>query len=120
MPTSPARRCAHFQGVGVCPTPAGLSSPTGLTVAAVFSLMTQRTARTPSPANPSSCCGVITYRQTVRPDPPLPCSDEELLTSFCGGQRDAFGALVRRYERELYGYLCRYLGDRHLADDVFQ
>jgi RNA polymerase sigma-70 factor, ECF subfamily len=60
------------------------------------------------------------HRQTVRPDPPLPCSDEELLTSFCGGQRDAFGALVRRYERELYGYLCRYLGDRSLADDVFQ
>jgi len=28
--------------------------------------------------------------------------------------------LVRRYERELYGYLRRYLGDDHLADDVFQ
>jgi RNA polymerase sigma-70 factor (ECF subfamily) len=28
--------------------------------------------------------------------------------------------LVRRYERELYGYLRRYLGDEHLADDVFQ
>src|SRR5947209_6431284 len=28
--------------------------------------------------------------------------------------------LVRRYERELYGYLCRYLGDASLAEDVFQ
>jgi len=28
--------------------------------------------------------------------------------------------LVRRYERELYGYLRRYLGDANLADDVFQ
>ena len=28
--------------------------------------------------------------------------------------------LVRRYERELYGYLRRYLGDASLADDVFQ
>src|SRR4029077_15611238 len=34
--------------------------------------------------------------------------------------RDAFGLLVRRYERELYGYLRRYLGDDNLADDVFQ
>src|SRR5262245_63989412 len=28
--------------------------------------------------------------------------------------------LVRRYERELYGYLRRYLGDASLAEDVFQ
>jgi RNA polymerase sigma-70 factor (ECF subfamily) len=28
--------------------------------------------------------------------------------------------LVRRYERELYGYLRRYLGDSNLAEDVFQ
>ncbi len=47
-------------------------------------------------------------------------SDEELLGAFRQGQREAFGALVRRYERELYGYLRRYLGDDHLADDVFQ
>src|SRR5262249_49967049 len=33
---------------------------------------------------------------------------------------EAFGALVRRYERELYGYLRRYLGDASLAEDVFQ
>lgn len=31
-----------------------------------------------------------------------------------------FGTLVRRYERELFGYLRRYLGDDDLADDVFQ
>ncbi len=31
-----------------------------------------------------------------------------------------FGPLVRRYERELFGYLRRYLGDDDLADDVFQ
>jgi RNA polymerase sigma-70 factor (ECF subfamily) len=49
-----------------------------------------------------------------------PCSDEELLSRFRNGQTEAFGALVRRYERELYGYLRRYLGDSDLADDVFQ
>jgi RNA polymerase sigma-70 factor (ECF subfamily) len=48
------------------------------------------------------------------------CSDEELLTQFCLGQTAAFGVLVKRYEKELYGYLHRYLGDRNLADDVFQ
>jgi len=48
------------------------------------------------------------------------CSDEELLSLFRQGTSEAFGALVRRYEGELYGYLRRYLGDRDLADDVFQ
>jgi RNA polymerase sigma-70 factor (ECF subfamily) len=48
------------------------------------------------------------------------CSDEELLARFRKGQRDAFAVLVRRYERELYGYLRRYLGDGTLAEDVFQ
>src|SRR2546423_1852809 len=33
---------------------------------------------------------------------------------------EAFGFLVRRYERELYGYLRRYLQDATLAEDVFQ
>ena len=47
-------------------------------------------------------------------------SDEELLAEFRQGKREAFGALVRRYEGELYGYLRRYLGDDSLADDVFQ
>ena len=60
-------------------------------------------------------------RETVElPDTLTVCSDEELLTRFCKGQAEAFGALVRRYERELYGYLRRYLGDASLAEDVFQ
>jgi RNA polymerase sigma-70 factor (ECF subfamily) len=48
------------------------------------------------------------------------CSDEELLTLFQQGTREAFGTLVRRYEGELFGYLRRYLGDGELAEDVFQ
>src|SRR5262249_27931469 len=54
------------------------------------------------------------------PDPLTNCSDEDLLVRFCRGQTEAFGVLVRRYERELYGYLRRYLGDSDLAEDVFQ
>jgi RNA polymerase sigma-70 factor (ECF subfamily) len=48
------------------------------------------------------------------------CSDEDLLERFRRGLTEAFGTLVHRYERELYGYLRRYTGNACLADDVFQ
>jgi RNA polymerase sigma-70 factor (ECF subfamily) len=47
-------------------------------------------------------------------------TDEELLGRIRKGDRDAFPVLVRRYERELYGYLKRYVGRTDLAEDVFQ
>src|SRR3954462_4876807 len=48
-------------------------------------------------------------------------SDEDLLTRYRDEGRTAdFDALVHRYERELYRYLVRYLGDQALAEDVFQ
>jgi RNA polymerase sigma-70 factor (ECF subfamily) len=53
-------------------------------------------------------------------DPLNHCSDEDLLAQYRKGLTEAFGILVRRYERELYGYLRRYLGDSTLAEDVFQ
>lgn len=56
----------------------------------------------------------------VLPDPLTDSSDEELLGRFCKGEKEAFGVLVRRYERELFGYLRRYLSDSSLAEDVFQ
>ncbi len=42
------------------------------------------------------------------------------MARFRAGETAAFAALVKRYERELYGYLRRYLGDGSLAEDVFQ
>ncbi len=47
-------------------------------------------------------------------------TDEELLGRLRQGEHDLFGVLVRRHERELYGYLRRYIGDPELAADVFQ
>jgi RNA polymerase sigma-70 factor (ECF subfamily) len=47
-------------------------------------------------------------------------SDNGLFRRFLDGEQEAFAALVRRYERELYGYLVRFTGDKALADDVFQ
>jgi RNA polymerase sigma-70 factor (ECF subfamily) len=48
-------------------------------------------------------------------------SDEALLAAYRQtGDSKLFSTLVRRYERELYNYLRRYLADAELADDVFQ
>ena len=48
-------------------------------------------------------------------------TDEELLLDYReSGDEKLFTELVRRYEKPLYSYLCRYLRDRQLAEDVFQ
>src|SRR5689334_17701027 len=48
-------------------------------------------------------------------------SDEELMSRYRDlGRAEDFNELVRRFERELFRYLARYLGDPSLADDVFQ
>src|SRR5436190_3601432 len=48
-------------------------------------------------------------------------SDEELLLGYREtGDPKLFSELVRRYERELYSYLRRYLGDAGMAEDAFQ
>lgn len=49
-----------------------------------------------------------------------PPTDEALLAEIREGDRRAFTELLGRYERELYGYLRRYLGRDDLAADVFQ
>ena len=48
-------------------------------------------------------------------------SDEELMSRYREeGKATVFSELVHRYERELYRYLARYLGDPTSAEDVFQ
>jgi RNA polymerase sigma-70 factor (ECF subfamily) len=48
-------------------------------------------------------------------------TDEELLSVYrARGDRQAFASLVGRYERELFSYLRRYLGDAAMAEDAFQ
>src|SRR6187200_1836026 len=52
---------------------------------------------------------------------PTAMSDEALLLAYRDhADRLAFSELVRRYERELYSYLRRYLGDAAAAEDAFQ
>ncbi len=48
-------------------------------------------------------------------------ADEELMNRYReDGRAVLFNELVHRYERELYRYLARYLGDPTAAEDVFQ
>src|SRR4051794_30928753 len=47
-------------------------------------------------------------------------TDEQLLESYRNGNKTAFAHLVERYQRELFHFLVRFLGDRAAAEDVFQ
>jgi RNA polymerase sigma-70 factor (ECF subfamily) len=47
-------------------------------------------------------------------------TDELLLSDYGHGDKNAFSALVGRYQRELYHFLVRFLGNRAAAEDVFQ
>jgi RNA polymerase sigma-70 factor, ECF subfamily len=57
---------------------------------------------------------------TETPDRTMMSDEELLLAHRDHADRLAFTELVRRYERELYSYLRRYLGDASMAEDVFQ
>jgi RNA polymerase sigma-70 factor (ECF subfamily) len=47
-------------------------------------------------------------------------SDEQLLLRYTQGETEAFTELLGRYRRELYRFLCRFVGDAALAEDIFQ
>ena len=48
-------------------------------------------------------------------------TDEQLLLEYRkNGDRELYAQLVYRYERELFSYLRRYLGNAEMAEDVFQ
>ncbi|MFM7071454.1 MAG: RNA polymerase sigma factor [Planctomycetota bacterium] len=66
-------------------------------------------------------CATLDMMSAPTPLEPVPSTDEELFLQFRDrGDRDLFEQLVHRYERELYSYLRRYLGDADLASDAFQ
>ncbi len=48
-------------------------------------------------------------------------SDESLIAQYReSGDRGLYETLMRRYEREIYSYLRRYIGNAELAEDAFQ
>ena len=54
------------------------------------------------------------------PHPPGELSDEELFAAYRRGDRAGFQKLLERYQRELFHFLVRFLGDRSTAEDIFQ
>src|SRR4051812_5021886 len=53
-------------------------------------------------------------------DQPNGRTDEQLLSAYRSGDKASFSNLVTRYQRELFHFLIRFLGDRAAAEDVFQ
>jgi len=56
----------------------------------------------------------------ITPTTDLDPTDEQLMLRVCRDDATAFATLVHRYERDLFGFLHRYLHRRELAEDVFQ
>ncbi|MEW6751580.1 MAG: sigma-70 family RNA polymerase sigma factor [Candidatus Latescibacterota bacterium] len=47
-------------------------------------------------------------------------TDSDLLTEFCQGEVEAFNRLVQRWERRIYSFILRYVGDPDEALDLCQ
>jgi RNA polymerase sigma-70 factor, ECF subfamily len=47
-------------------------------------------------------------------------TDQALLQSALEGQQDAWGELVRRYDRMGFGYIRKHINDPYLAQDIMQ
>lgn len=81
-------------------------------------------AESTKPMNPDVTATPPLPLPTLAPaDPPAGGSgksDEQLIAAYRGGDRNSFAELVTRYERELFHFLVRFLGDRAAAEDVFQ
>ena len=65
-------------------------------------------------------------QSSINLESPVIMTDEQLLLGYCDetvaehDRREWFAELVHRYERDLFNYLRRYLGDAEAADDAFQ
>lgn len=85
-----------------------------------------RRTRRPSAAygkmkSSTSKASASTASGSVAPDKLASISDEVLMTRYKDAlDAQAYETLVHRYEREIFSYLRRYLGDAELAQDAFQ
>jgi len=51
---------------------------------------------------------------------PLMPSDQELMLAYRDGDEEAFTVLFKRYERRIFNYFLRHIGNRPLAEDLLQ
>lgn len=47
-------------------------------------------------------------------------SDQELLTAYFAGDKDAIDNLIERHKSKIYNYIFLLVKNHHVADDVFQ
>lgn len=47
-------------------------------------------------------------------------SDEELMVAFQAGDITAFEVLIRRHQNGVFNFIVRFLGNREVAEEVFQ
>ena len=47
-------------------------------------------------------------------------TDAELIARFLSGQINAFNTLVKRWERPIYNFILRYVGNREETRDLSQ
>lgn len=71
------------------------------------------------PLSASSPANAAPIHMTV-PTEPSKRTDEELLAAYRNGDRASFSRLVDAYQRELFHFLVRFVGDRAAAEDIFQ
>jgi RNA polymerase sigma-70 factor (ECF subfamily) len=47
-------------------------------------------------------------------------SDYELLKRFIKGEQSCFEEIIERHKNKVYSYICMYIRDQALAEDIFQ
>lgn len=47
-------------------------------------------------------------------------TDEELIAQFQAGNEDAYLEIVERFKNRLFAFICRFVGDEDLAEDLVQ
>jgi len=52
--------------------------------------------------------------------PPAEDDDEKLIAAFARGSTEAFGILFARYRQPVYGFFCRRVTDRSIAEELAQ
>lgn len=46
--------------------------------------------------------------------------DKEIIKSILEGNKDAFEKILIKYDKKVYGFICKLIGDKHIAQDLTQ
>ncbi len=71
------------------------------------------------PCGPEGHIGGVSALTSAAPDPGV-VEDDDLMKRYRGGDANGFDLLYARYERRIYSFCLRMLGDQDSAADAFQ